>query len=319
MYVARCGSLGCPKGTNLDIGHASDNHKLAISGRGVVDTAKIAAPISGDKLYQARARVVLPILVRQAEAGTPIFYSALAEEVGIPNPRNLNYVLGSIGTTLENLSKAWKQKVPPIQCLVVNKNTGLPGEGIGWFLVKKEAFSLLNRRQQRAIVEAELQDVFSFGRWHDVLSVLSLQPVESDFSAQIRKAASFGGGESEAHKRLKVYVSKNPTVVGLPASTPAGVTEFSLASGDAADVHFQDKKDWVAVEVKSAISNEPDITRGLFQCVKYKAVLEAMQLASGLPQNARAILALETKLPSTLVALKNILGVEVVEAVSLNG
>ena len=285
-----------------------------------MDTAKIAAPISGDKLYQTRARMVLPILVRQAEAGTPIFYSALAEEVGIPNPRNLNYVLGSIGTTLENLSKARKQKVPPIQCLVVNKNTGLPGEGIGWFLVKKEDFSSLNRRQQRAIVEAELQHVFSFGRWHEVLSVLSLQPVESDFSAQIKKAAAFGGGgESEAHKRLKIYVSKNPTVVGLPASTPAGVTEFPLASGDAADVRFQDKKDWVAVEVKSAISSEADITRGLFQCVKYKAVLEAMQLASDLPQNARAILALETTLPSRLVALKNILGIEVVEAVRVNG
>lgn len=284
-----------------------------------MDTAKIAAPISGDKLYQTRARAVLPILVRQAEAGTPIFYSALAEEIGIPNPRNLNYVLGSIGTTLENLSKAWKKKVPPIQCLVVNKNTGLPGEGIGWFLIKKEDFSSLNRRQQRAIVEAELQHVFSFGRWREVLSVLSLHPVESDFSAQIRKAAAFGGGgESEAHKRLKMYVSQNPAVVGLPANTPVGVTEFPLASGDAADVHFQDKKDWVAVEVKSAISNEADITRGFFQCVKYKAVLEAMQLASGLPQNTRAILALETSLPSKLIALKNTLGIEVVEAVRVS-
>lgn len=291
---------------------------LAISGE-IVNTAKIAAPISGDKLYQARARVVLPILVRQAEAGTPIFYSALAEEIGIPNPRNLNYILGSIGRTLDNLSKAWKKKVPPIQCLVVNKNTGLPGEGIGWFLVKKKDFSSLNRRQQRAIVEAELQHVFSFRKWHEVLSALSLQPVRSDFSSQVKKAASFrGGGESDEHRRLKVYVSKNPVVVGLPASTPAGITEFMLPSGDTADVHFQVGKDSVAIEVKSAISNEADITRGLFQCVKYKAVLEAMQLASGLPQNARAILTLETNLPLKLVALKNTLGVEVVETVRVN-
>ena len=82
-----------------------------------MDIAKIAAPISGDKLYQTRARKVLPILVRQAEAGATIYYSSLAEEIGIPNPRNLNYVLGSIGTTMENLSKVWKTKVPPIQCL----------------------------------------------------------------------------------------------------------------------------------------------------------------------------------------------------------
>ncbi len=285
-----------------------------------MDTAKIAAPIMGDKLYQVRARAVLPILVRQAEAGTPIVYSALAKEVGIPNARNLNFVLGSIGTTLENLSKAWKQKIPPIQCLVVNKNTGLPGEGVGWFLVKKEDFSALSRRQQRTIVEAELQHVYAYKRWLEVLSILSLSPVEIDYSAQIKKAAAFrGGGESEAHKRLKQYIAGNPIVVGLPASTPVGVAEFALASGDAADVYFVDKKDWVAVEVKSAISNEADITRGLFQCVKYKAVLEAMQLSSGLPQNARAILAIESALSPKLIALKNVLGVDVVDSVQLKG
>ncbi len=103
-----------------------------------MSTAIISEPISGTKAYQVRAREALPLLVRQAEAGAPIFYSDLAEELGMPNPRNLNYVLGSIGQSLELLSKVWKVKVPPIQCLVVNKSTGLPGEGIGWFLVKKE-------------------------------------------------------------------------------------------------------------------------------------------------------------------------------------
>lgn len=285
-----------------------------------MDTAKIAAPISGNKLYQARARNVLPVLVRQAEAGATIYYSALAEEIGIPNPRNLNYVLGSIGTTMENLSKAWETKVPPIQCLVVNKNTGLPGEGIGWFLVKKEDFASLSKRKQRAIVEAELQHIFSYGRWQEVLSALQLKPIKSDFSAQVRKASSFGGsGESDEHKRLKEYVLNNPAVIGLSAHTPDGQTEFQLASGDSTDVYFQDKKDWIAVEVKSSISNDADLTRGLFQCIKYKAVLEAMQVSMGLPQNARSILALEGELPSVLVPLKNILGIEVVEKVYEKG
>jgi hypothetical protein len=44
-----------------------------------------------------------------------------------------------------------------------------------------------------------------------------------------------------------------------------------------------------------------------------------MQLSSGLPQNARAILALESEIPETLIALKNVLGVEVVESVQANG
>jgi len=113
-------------------------------------TAKISEPISGDKLYQERARAALPLLVRQAEAGVLVIYSDLAEELGMPNPRNLNFVLGSIGMSLECLSKAWKEKVPPIQCLVVNKNTGLPGEGIGWFLEDKEDFAALSLRVENA-------------------------------------------------------------------------------------------------------------------------------------------------------------------------
>ncbi|WP_130930017.1 hypothetical protein [Pseudomonas sp. Sample_20] len=282
-----------------------------------MSTAKVSEPISGDKAYQVRARAALPLLVRQAEAGAPIFYSDLAEELGMPNPRNLNYVLGSIGQSLELLSKTWKSKVPPIQCLVVNKNTGLPGEGIGGFLVKKEDFASLPLRQKRAIVEAELQHVFSYARWREVLEALELEATTSDFTAFVRKAAGgVSGGESEQHKTLKMYVAQNPKVVGLGPNSSKGATEYPLPSGDCLDVSFGGNKVWVAAEVKSSISTEGDIVRGLFQCVKYRAVMEAVLLSKSRPQNARAVLVLGSKLPSSLIPLRNMLGVEVVEDVS---
>ena len=62
-----------------------------------METAEIAEPIWGDMLYQQRARLAFPMLVRQALAGKPLTYEDLAEELEMPNPRNLNYVLGSIG------------------------------------------------------------------------------------------------------------------------------------------------------------------------------------------------------------------------------
>jgi alkylated DNA nucleotide flippase Atl1 len=49
--------------------------------------------LNGEKLYQKRAKTALPYLVRQAKAGQKIYYSDLAKEIGMPNPRNLNYVL----------------------------------------------------------------------------------------------------------------------------------------------------------------------------------------------------------------------------------
>ncbi|MDD2853661.1 MAG: hypothetical protein PHY09_17385 [Desulfuromonadaceae bacterium] len=283
-----------------------------------MSTASISEPISGDKLYQERARAAFPLLVRQAQAGVPIYYSDLAEELAMPNARNLNYVLGSIGQSLELLSKEWKEKVPPIQCLVVNKSTGLPGEGIGWFLVKKEDFAALPLRQKRAIVEAELQHVFSYPRWGKVLEFFSLEPTSADFTPIVSKASGggFGGGESKDHKALKEYVAKNPESIGLKASTPIGILEHPLPSGDSLDVSFFNMKGWVAAEVKSAISSEADIVRGLFQCVKYRAVMEAVQVSEAQAQNARALLVLESSFPQSLVPLRNILGVEVIEGVT---
>jgi hypothetical protein len=159
--------------------------------------------------------------------------------------------------------------------------------------------------------------VFSYPQWQEVLKALELEPTTSDFSSVVSKAAGgFGGGESEDHKALKAYVAQNPQAIGLGANTSIGITEFPLPSGDYLDVSFSGKKVWVAAEVKSSKSAEGDIVRGLFQCIKYRAVMEAVLLTEARPQNARALLVLESMLPQSLIPLRNMLGVEVVEGIS---
>jgi len=283
----------------------------------MTDTAEIAKPLSGDKLYQQRARDALPLLVRQATASTPIVYEDLAHELEMPNPRNLNYVLGSIGQTLLNLSEHWDIEVPPIQCLVVNKNTRLPGEGIGWFITDLSHYKKLSNKQRRQVVDAELQKIYAFDKWTKVLTTLGLKPVQSDFKKLNKKASQFrGGGEGAEHKMLKKFVANNPEYFGLPTSAAPGENEHSLPSGDSLDVFFELRKEHVGIEVKSHISDTADIARGLYQCVKYQAVLEARQAANGQPQNVRTILVLGGGLPSELLPLKNILGIEVFEKVN---
>ena len=287
-----------------------------------MNTARIAEPMNGDKLYQRRAREALPILVRQAQAGTPISYSDLAAELGMPNPRNLNYVLGSIGQTLINLTEVWNEKVPPIQCLVIAKNTGLPGEGVGWFITDLANFGQLSRKQQRQLVKVELQKVFSFQRWSEVLKVLGLVSLESTFDENIRGASHFrggGGGETKKHKELKEFISKNPELLGLPANVAPGETEHVLPSGDSLDVFFRRKDEDIGVEVKSLISPLHDITRGLFQCVKYQAVLEARQVSEQRTQNSRTVLVLGGEFPKELIPLKNMLNIEIIDNVELSG
>lgn len=77
------------------------------------------------------------------------------------------------------------------------------------------------------------------------------------------------------------------------------------------DVLFQVGDDWHAVEVKSAVSSIPDIVRGLFQCVKYRAVIEAYQATESLPQSVRTILIMENPFPAELEQMQQVLGIEV--------
>jgi hypothetical protein len=131
-----------------------------------------------------------------------------------------------------------------------------------------------------------------------------------------QEALFFGSGaESTAHRNLKNYVAQHPEIVGLPANTGAGTTEIELPSGDRLDVFFTHGLDRIAVEVKSSLSTVQDVTRGIFQCVKYCAVLEAQQVSEGAPPSARAILVLQGKLPEDLIGLRNRLGIEIRERI----
>jgi hypothetical protein len=123
-----------------------------------------------------------------------------------------------------------------------------------------------------------------------------------------------GGGESERHRCLKHYIATNPSLLGLPSGL-VGVEEHPLPSGDRLDVFFHYAGQELAVEVKSGLSPEADLARGVFQCIKYEAVLAACQRASGASSSAKAILVTEGSLPSSVRDLKNILGVHVLEGI----
>jgi hypothetical protein len=275
--------------------------------------------LAGDKPYMRRARQALPILVRQARAGEKIAYSDLAEELRMPNPRNLNYVLGYIGRAIQKLAKTWKTKIPPIQCVAVNKSTGIPGEGIGWFISDLEDFKKRSREERRQIVEIELVKVFNYARWDEVLSAFGLKPVEvqSVIATLKSKAKKNGGvGEREDHRRLKEYVAGNPEVLGL-SGFEKGETEFPFPSADRIDVMFKQGKQWVGVEIKGPSSDDGDLVRGLFQCVKYIALLEANIKSDLKKDHARVLMVSARRLPGPLKELKSILGVEVLDGVGV--
>ncbi len=285
-----------------------------------METSQKAQPIWGDKLYQQRAQMALPILVRQAKAHKPIYYSQLAQELGMPNPRNLNYVLGSIGETLQQISADWGIDIPSINSLVINQMTHLPGSGVYWVANGIPNYEELSTSEKRDIIDIEFQKIYAFPRWLKLLDELGLpHPQNPDYSHHLEaiRRGNYGGGEGEAHRKFKEYVSRNPQLLGLPRRIGVGKVEFFLPSCDVADVIFKNGNEWVVAEVKSHTSDSHDIYRGLYQCVKYEFLVKAYQTEKGLSPNCRVVLVLEVKLPHELLDLRTMLGIEVIDEVQI--
>ena len=265
----------------------------------------------GDKRYQRLARDAFPLLVRQARARQPITYSDLAEELGT-NPRYLSWVLGAIRHENLQLSESGEEGIPEIQTLVCRKDTGLPGLGVFAEPDRARRYESATLRLRHEMIQPLHEEVFAFRRWNEVLHHFGLRPTETDHKilAQAARFPGHGGvSESREHLELKKRIARHPEWFRLPRTSGPGEVEFPFASSDRVDVLFKSKKAWLAVEVKSARSPAADLARGLFQCVKYRSLLEATLRVEQRPLDARAVLALEEPLPQQLFALRNTLGV----------
>ena len=257
----------------------------------------------GSKLYQKRAKQALPLLVAQAKAGNTITYGQLAREMGMPNARNLNHVLGAIGDEFKTLGREWKEKLPAINCLVINKQKRTPQRGIGYHMPPEE-FKRLPRARQEEIIHDLHRKIWDYPRWDDVLRHFHMAPAVPAKSREleaIANRAKYGksGGETEDHLALKNYVRDNPRSIGLSAKL-VGEKEYCFLSADKVDVLFKTSTIWIGVEVKGVRSDEADIMRGIFQCVKYKALMEAAQRYEQVKVGSRAILALGRRMASCL-------------------
>ncbi|MFO1044528.1 MAG: hypothetical protein U0941_22370 [Planctomycetaceae bacterium] len=257
----------------------------------------------------------------------PLFYGELAQRIGRLNKHGdghghgMGFVLGVMGRMLQPIEDEWNEPIPHIQSLVVNKSgplKDLPDDGIKEFWPEYPEMTLVEKRNK---TRAEHQKIIAFGsRWNDVLRRLDLPPVVPDVTGHTSKGRFGSGGESQRHKALKEYVRNNPELVGAKSDWQSFV-EYALPSLDEVDVFFRKSHECVAVEVKSAISDsyQSDYERGLFQIIKYDALLTAMAKsgAYGIPPQIKLVLVLESFLPEQYRQLAKLLGVTILENVKL--
>ncbi|MBR8211135.1 hypothetical protein KDW61_20960 [Burkholderia cenocepacia] len=268
--------------------------------------------------------LVAHVLEQQDGVLAPITYKQLAEwldrrtQSGKAWAKGLGKVLVRVTAIIEQATSHWPERPPLLTSVVVlstGPDVGLPGSGVDdvW-----PGYKSLSIQDKRAKVRVEYQRILAFAnRWNEILRLANV-PEVSPPSGPGQCNAGWGGGESEAHKTLKRFILENPEIVAAPANG-FSQEEYALRSGDEIDVMFKSDHRWVGVEVKSRTSegNQDDYERGLYQVVKYEAVLSAQALVDH-PENpptVEVLLVLESKLPDPYRLLATALGVRYIEGV----
>ena len=291
--------------------------------------------LQGDTWTKDTARLGFPILVEYAHRRSEITYGEWdAELVSRGFGKHVHaaqygYPAGRIGDACGQYSAKFSVDVPLINLMIVNKATRVPGEGSHEY-IKKFCRQFLNRkvdpdplsvREKRAIIERALEEIFSFPDWANVLNAFGLsETTPKPIVAAKRKRRQpdpngwHTGPESEAHKALKRRIAAKPSLVGLK-SDHIGLQEFRLWSGDEIDVYFEQLS--VGIEVKTGSAGFDELHRGIFQCVKYKAVLRAQQIHQRLIPTAECVFATGGHLPEELRDIANLLGVRYFDALDL--
>ena len=114
-----------------------------------------------------------------------------------------------------------------------------------------------------------------------------------------------------------LFFFDNPNVIGIEDYTEKE-TEHILLSADRIDVWFKlADGSCVAVEVKSHKSTEADILRGIFQCVKYKSIMDAEDKVHRSEASNSSILVLGGTLSEHNKYYSDMLGVTVIDNVKI--
>ena len=294
----------------------------------------IPMALRGERWTERTARNILPMLIWCAKHGKKITYGQLDQEIQRRKlGHHVNVVVyghpaGAIGNALLETEKDLGEKIPPINSLVVNAKTGIPGTGCDYYMqhyLEENKPRALTGQQRKSMAEDTMEEIWQYQGWDVLLKKYDLTPLHGDIPslnvATVSKKLPKKGGwsnepESEEHAALKIWVSKNPNILKSKIPFMNGETEWLYASADRVDVMFLHSEGCMAVEVKSIKSNDADLERGIYQCVKYQSLLRAELKAAGNIPNGLAVLVSERNLPDSLVQLADLLGVRVIVVAS---
>ena len=264
--------------------------------------------------YKEWALKTIPVLIRWAQAAwdVPHYYSDLAKAVGYGSNRMGGNVLGRVQDIIDELQEKKKKEIPTLNALVQNIDDGIPSHGFDYVI---KDYNKLSKNSKKGEVQKLNEKAHQY-EWDWVLKELKLEPahiVDPHKFETLRMVQYGSGGEGEEHKAIKDFIINNPDSIGINKKKVKKIeSERNLLSGDKLDVYFETKKIHYAIEVKPSTSPDADIRRGIFQCIKYKAVMDAERVVYGNYEN-KAILVVAGTLSPENKQIANDLNVKYIE------
>ncbi len=212
---------------------------------------------------------LLPYLVQAAKTLKTPTYLELADKIGVHH-RVMNRILAYIRDDI-----CIQRDLPLISCIVVSQATGLPGDD--WL---PQGTTTLTDEEYKLEFEKFRDQVFAYKNWDSLLKELDMTPVEPTTENLDERGRTYseyiertGGEESEDHRRLKEYIAAHAEAIGLPEES-AAQTEYLFVAGDRADIVFGTGPDaWAVVEI--SIGEIGELVKGVYQAIKYRALLQA--------------------------------------------
>jgi len=250
-----------------------------------------------------------------ASANATTSYEELSKAVGTGSAQNANWAFGSIHALLQFLQREPKfdgENFPDISSIVTNKNRLTGGRGA--FLSNKKLLQD-SKLEQINWLELRREQVFRYPRWSEVLAYLGIAPL-NDLSTTRERLEKFGNasrrrsGEGVQHQEIKDWIAMDPRrILGDLTGPFETQKEAPFWSLDRLDVSVQTPSDWIGIEVKPPSASVDEIRRGLYQVIKYRALIAAELLVRGSKQSPRCVLVLGGELPSELCELAHRFGI----------
>ena len=134
--------------------------------------------LCGNEWTAVTAQRMFPLLVWCAQQGKKITYGQLDTELQRRRwGHHVNVVVyghpaGAVGNACIEIEREVGEKIPPLNALVVNAKSGIPGTGCDYYLatyLDKNHSRSLTDAQRKAMAEETMEEVWRFQKWDESL------------------------------------------------------------------------------------------------------------------------------------------------------